>query len=116
MRDKPKEDGEERGDREAILMRRRRFVVTALAGAALGLEACGKKPEEPEIQPQVCLKIAEPPMSEKPRPSPPPSSSGAAAPPASGSAPPDGGAPDGSAPDGGRPRVCLRVATPPRGE
>lgn len=88
-------------------------MVTALAGAAVGLEACGKKPEEPELQPQVCLKIAEPSMSERPRPS-PPSSSGAAAP-ASGSAPPDGGLPDGSAPDGGRPRVCLRVATP-RGE
>jgi hypothetical protein len=97
-------------------MRRRRFVVTALAGAAVGLEACGKKPEEPELQPQVCLKIAEPSMSEKPREpelqpqvclkiAEPPSSR--AAPPASGSAPPDGGAPDG-----GRPRVCLRVATP----
>jgi hypothetical protein len=116
MRDKPQGDedreGEQRGDREAILMRRRRFVVTALAGAAVGLEACGKRPEEPDIQPQVCLKIAEPRMSDTPRPGPPPSSSGATAP--SGSAPPDGEAP--GAPDGGVPRVCLRVATPPRGK
>ena len=97
-------------------MRRRRFVVTALAGAAVGLEACGKKPEKPEIQPQVCLKIAQPDMPEKPRPSATPSGPATPTAPAPSSATPDGGAPGKEAPDGGRPQVCLRVARPPRGE
>jgi len=109
-------------DRDAILLRRRKFVVAALSGAAIGLEACTKDPpkDNTELSPQVCLKIAEPPDNTKGQPSasaPATGSTGTGVPAAS-SAPerPDAGAPDGKPdggkPDGGKPRICLRYAAP----
>lgn len=112
-------------DREAILARRKRLVVTALSGVALGVIACEKNDA---TQPNVCLSVpistASATVSSAPATatttSPTTTASASGSP--GGSASP-GGSSSGSAapsstaprppPTSTIPRVCLKVAPRP---
>lgn len=117
--------GKPRDDRDAILARRRRFVVAAMSGVAMGVAACGKsepgaqtaaEPTPPSAtanQPMPCLSM------------PPPTVTTATTATVASSGSPE--VPDSGAPDGGKPaptptptpaptptpRPCLKIARPP---
>lgn len=120
-------DTQKTPDREAILARRKRLVVTALSGVALGVIACEKNDA---TQPNVCLSVPISTATASATVSSAPATATTTSPTTTASA---SGSPGGSASPGGSssgsaapsstaprppptstiPRVCLKVAPRP---